>query len=236
MEFVNRFEYLGMVFQTRGLAVGEQLGERVRRAKIAVGGLDKLGELSLGAAVRLFKGVIAPVATYGLGVIWGRMGRENFKKLEGVKAFFLKRWLGVARGTRNRLVYRVTGERSFIEELAEGAGERNEELAGYLGDFKAKVEGVGDEFLMTPGMCTEGWKKAGRQGRSFLMRVTMHGMHAEFCGSTGYHDWGGWCRCELCGEGVDLLHWMSCPAEKGVEIRREVGRAVRGVGGRTGRG
>ena len=98
----------------------------------------------------------------------------------------------------------------------------------HIREFKRKLEVVGPEFELTPGMESEGWKKAGWKGRGLVMRVSMHGMHGQFCERSGYHEWEAWCKCKWCGEGGDFLHWKSCPSELGAKLRWEVGRAMRG--------
>src|SRR6266481_9823103 len=63
--------------------------------------------LSVDTALKLFKLKIAPIATYGVNVIWTYLTVKNLVDLDKLLPFFLKRVLGVSLYARNRLVYQM---------------------------------------------------------------------------------------------------------------------------------
>ena len=73
--------------------------------------------LSLTTALSLFRMRIAPVASYGIQIIWKHLTLYDLIDLDKVKSRFLKRTLGVHKTARSRLVYLLTNEISFVEEL-----------------------------------------------------------------------------------------------------------------------
>ena len=91
--------------------------DRAKKAKVAMSKIKKPQLLSIDTALTIFNICVAPVATYGTEVVWEQMTIRLCMLMESVKATFLKRCLGVARGTRNRDVYSWLGVNSFVEEM-----------------------------------------------------------------------------------------------------------------------
>lgn len=60
---------------------------------------------------------ILPIATYGIRLIWRYLTPRDLEKLERVKTTYLMRVLNVHRTSRNRLVFRLAGERPLIQEM-----------------------------------------------------------------------------------------------------------------------
>ena len=67
--------------------------------------------------LKLFTIKVAPIATYGIQLIWNHLTYTNFKRLEGVKTAYLKRMLCVSKYTPNRITYILADTTFFIEDL-----------------------------------------------------------------------------------------------------------------------
>ena len=79
--------------------------------------IKKLNLLSLATALKLFTIKVAPIAKYGIQLIWNHITYSNLKRLEGVKTAFLKRMLSVSKYTPNRITYNLADTTFFIEDL-----------------------------------------------------------------------------------------------------------------------
>ena len=216
--------YLGVKLSCCGNVEGH-IRDRVRRAKVAIARIRKPQLLSIKAAVEVFALCIAPVASYGLRLLWEKMNIRMLAILESVKATFLKRCLGVAVHTRNRLVYALTGEGSFIEELmSRNHLERHIAVEEYVQSFNRKVRDVleGDFFRGTPVGRSMDWKGAGRPGRSLVVRVSLHGLHRDFCFNRRCFEATLDCKCRYCGGNCEQDHMWACASYEGVSTRRQV--------------
>ena len=86
-----------------------------------------------------------------------------------------------------------------------------------------------EEIRRSPAMKTEKWREAGREGRSLIMRVSIHGLHGTFCdrnrkGKTCFEEKDD-CVCKFCGEACAQFHIWGCKAEEGERERDRVRRA-----------
>ena len=79
--------------------------------------IQQLGKISLGTALQLFRTKIAPIATYGIELLWHNLNKSNLQEIEKVKYTFLKKILCLSKFTPNRLVYELARESFFIEDL-----------------------------------------------------------------------------------------------------------------------
>ena len=68
-------------------------------------------------ALRLFRLKITSIATYGLEIIWEYLTKRDFMELERIKATLLKKAMCLSKYTPSRLVYELTKEPFYIEEL-----------------------------------------------------------------------------------------------------------------------
>jgi hypothetical protein len=64
IEFVNQFNYLGVILQVTGTCFTEHIKARSRAAKLAGFEIKNLGKLSLDTVLKLFQLKVAPMATY----------------------------------------------------------------------------------------------------------------------------------------------------------------------------
>ena len=79
--------------------------------------IKRLNLLSIAIALKLFTIKVAPIATYGIRLIWNHLAYSNLKRLEGVKTAYLKRMLCVSKYTPNRITYILANTAFFIEDL-----------------------------------------------------------------------------------------------------------------------
>lgn len=231
--FHSEVKYLGVTFRSGGSFEGH-IRDRVRRGKIAIAKIRKPHLLSLKTAMEVFRLCVAPVISYGFEIIWDRLGKSMLEYIDSLKGLYLKRCLGVSKYTRNRLVYWLTDERCFVEELGEKMGLKNTRaVEDHVVNFKGKIAEVEGmvEMRMSPAVESSSWREAGRPGRSLIIRASIHGLHGDFCagGSGGgkCFEAGDECECNFCGEGCGQFHIWECSAAEGFEYRRLVRDAQR---------
>ena len=68
-------------------------------------------QISLATEITLFKRAIAPIATYGINIIWDKLTITNLSTIEKVKARYLKRILWIGKSTPSRL---RSSKRNFL--------------------------------------------------------------------------------------------------------------------------
>ena len=117
IKYVNQFTYLGITLSSRGTAFGRHIEERSRKAIVAFASIPSPQKLSLATAQQLFNLKLAPIASYGIQLVWKFLGARDFERLNSTKAAFLKRVLGLHRCSRNRLAYSMCGTSSLSAEL-----------------------------------------------------------------------------------------------------------------------
>ncbi|KAJ4430930.1 hypothetical protein ANN_19523 [Periplaneta americana] len=122
LEIVNSYKYLGLTLQVTGKSFTKHIEERCSAAIKATYDIKKLEKLSTTTALRLFYIKIAPIVSYALKKIWVHLTSANLKKLEAVKASYLKRALQVSRTTQTRLVYLLMDTDFFVRELMTSNG------------------------------------------------------------------------------------------------------------------
>ena len=96
IEFVSKFTYLGVVFQTKGKLTGhfDHLRNKGIAACAKVAAHLPLSKMSPAILARLFLAVVLPSATYGLRSIHTN---ETLDFLEEVQGRLIKAWFGVSK-------------------------------------------------------------------------------------------------------------------------------------------
>ena len=96
IEFVSKFTYLGVVFQTKGTLTGhfEHLRNKGIAACAKVAARMPLSKMSPAILARLFLAVVLPSATYGLSSIHTN---ETLDFLDEVQGRLIKAWFGVSK-------------------------------------------------------------------------------------------------------------------------------------------
>ena len=96
IEFVSKFTYLGVVFQTKGKLTGhfDHLRNKGIAACAKVAARMPLSKMSPAILARLFLAVVLPSATYGLSSIHTN---ETLDFLDEVQGRLIKAWFGVSK-------------------------------------------------------------------------------------------------------------------------------------------
>ncbi|KAJ4451104.1 hypothetical protein ANN_02543 [Periplaneta americana] len=82
----------------------------------------------------------------------------------------------------------------------------------HVRDREEKAADVDQEFLQTPAMNTEEWKKPNFELRHVFTRTAAHGFHHRICAKRGYHSASEQCICTLCGHSCSQYHILTCQA------------------------
>src|SRR6266481_10763 len=77
LNFVNSFTYLGITLSSSGFSFEEHLRIRTRKSIMAISSIRNPRTLSIETALKLFALKIAPIACYGIQVIWEHLSLAN---------------------------------------------------------------------------------------------------------------------------------------------------------------
>ena len=210
--YVNKFSYLGLLLSPNGHSFRRHISERCRKALIAISTINKPQLLSVETAIRLFDLKIAPIASYGVSIIWNDLTAACFEDLNRLKAAYLKRVLGLHRTARNRLAYLLVDTPLFSEELRSRFDQPATPCdSDSLASWEQKFDEIDPEFYNTGAMQDGAWKGLNRQNRHIVTRYAVHGFHHSLCGTTGYHEPNEACRCIRCGLRCTKYHASLCP-------------------------
>ena len=117
LSMVNSYKYLGVTLQTNGKSFTKHIKEKAAAAIASMNEVRALPRLSLETAIQLFHIKISPIMTYALEIVWEHLKKSDLKLLENVKARYLKKALCLAKNTPSRLVYELTREPFYVEEI-----------------------------------------------------------------------------------------------------------------------
>jgi hypothetical protein len=213
LEFVNDVEYLGFTLQCTTRSFSMHVSKRCTNAVNAMFTISNIPLLSLKTAIKLFDLKVAPVASYGIQIIWPKLKLSDLQKLESVKSTYLKRAMSLSKFTRNRLVYLLANCKSFfVSELKDKF--KLPDTPAYLEFIRIKNENLCDinpEFLKTRAMTTSDWTKPHQRDRHVFTRFAVHGFHHLICKNTSYHESSDNCVCKLCNEKqCGTYHLLKC--------------------------
>jgi hypothetical protein len=79
IERVTAFTYLEIVFQPSGLSFNRHVEKRMRAAIFTTYNIRELNNLSIETAVKLFELKIAPIASYGIEIIWPHLTKHDLQ-------------------------------------------------------------------------------------------------------------------------------------------------------------
>lgn len=214
IEMVSEFCYLGITLTRRGFCFSKHIADRISRAKRAFRSIPKPWELSLPTAIALFELKIAPIASYGIQIIWEHLSEVQLDLFDKLKATYLKRVLGVHRSSRNRLVYKMADTPLFTEELQRRFDlVHTEPFRKHLEAWTEKLNRIPGRFWETPALKSRGWTGPMYKQRQRVTRGSIHGYHHLICTRDRYHDTDDSCTCKLCGLLCEEYHLYSCPAK-----------------------
>lgn len=211
LEFVTSYKYLGVIFQQSAKSFAKHIKDRCQKAISACYTISNLHLLSIKTAVKLFNLKVSPVASYGIQIVWPYLSLTDFANLESVKANFLKRALCLSKFTKSRLVYELTGENFFVQELQT---QFNLPITPVFKTFiKRRVdksEDINLSFYNTPAFSNVNWKNPNFKNRHIFTRFAVHGFHHKICIIKEFHECGTQCKCKLCGEQCEQYHLLKC--------------------------
>jgi hypothetical protein len=117
IEFVSSFCYLRVELQPTGVCFATHIKNRANAARRVSYEIKALSKISVRAALELFDGKVAPMASYAIDVFWELLSKKNFELLESNKSGFLKRLLCLHISTKSRLIYPLVDTLFFVEEI-----------------------------------------------------------------------------------------------------------------------
>ena len=154
---------------------------------------------------------LAPCAAYGIELVWEHLSERDLLTLDRAKTAFLKRVLGVHPNTRTRLVYLLTGEIRFVEELQQRLNlEKTTAFVNFMLNRGKEVDSVNPRFFSSPAMTDNAWKNLDRANRHVVVKFATHGYHHVVCRTELFHDPNETCICKYCEEPCDLYHAQDC--------------------------
>ena len=213
LRYVNKFPYLGLTIHFKGSCFTPHTEERCRKAMVAMASIEKPQLLAMGTALRLFDIKIAPVATFGIELIWESLTVANLESFNRLKAAFLKRAMRLHSTSRNRLAYLLAGTPLMIAEIRTRLGlPETPAFAACMASWEAKIAEVDPKFFETPSMTDFRLRGSKKTNRHILTRFAVHGFHHKLCsrGET-YHEADDNRTCTRCGRGCGTYHACECP-------------------------
>jgi hypothetical protein len=144
--------------------------ERIAAAMITMNGIQNIRKISLRTALQLFKLKLTPIITYGINIYWDHLKRSNLEDIEKVKARFLKKAMCLSKYTPSHLVYTLSRESFYIEDL------RHHLLLPSTNAYRSLLQSlhtkrieIWQEFYSTDAMANTGWMKANYELRHIMM-------------------------------------------------------------------
>ena len=202
LAIVNNFKYLGITLQPTTTFFRTHVQDRVASAIKAMYDIKNLHLLALDTAMSLFRAISTTV--YGIEIVWERLKSSDFKRLEKVKASYLKKVLGVPRNTKSPLAYELTRETFFLED------KRLTYLLPSTGPYEEVLEErkeIHEDFYTTTTMQKRSWIKENQPQRPIIIKIATHGFHHKLCKTKIYHEP---CESCLCGDQCDIYHILKC--------------------------
>jgi hypothetical protein len=212
IERVTSFTYLGVVVTPSLSSFDSHLRVRAAKATAASYAIAKPYNLSLKCALKLYGLKVEPILCYGAEVVWDKLTAPQLRIYDTVKANFLKRVLGLAKGTRNRLVFLMctttTGAESVRIRLDLPA---TEAFRIYQDELFGRLSGIDDAFYGDPMEWVSKHMGPLATERHVYARLAAHGYHAVICQREDFHYADSECVCELCGDHCSQYHLLTCP-------------------------
>jgi hypothetical protein len=110
LEFVNCYEYLGVLLQ-QSWTFTKHLRKRKVKMMARMGMIRNLDRLSMKGAERFFNVMLRPTVTYAVQSFWLYLKFNHFEILDSCKLLFYKRVMGLSKGAINRKVNTATHRR-----------------------------------------------------------------------------------------------------------------------------
>jgi hypothetical protein len=212
LEMVNSFEYLGVTFQTKG-GFSKHVLSKVNKCAVASCAIKNIPQLSLSAALQLFKIKILPIAAYAISAFWSDLTSKNFySDLDKIKYTFLKRALCLHISTSNRKVMVMCATRPLSEDIAHMfLLPLTDCLSQHLAAVEERIALVDPSIYQSIAVQQTRWRNPCQKHRHVVTRFSAHGFHHLLCCSSGWHSPKDSCKCKICGESAaHIYHLLDC--------------------------
>ena len=189
IDFVSKFTYLGVVFQTKGKLTGhfDHLRNKGIAACAKVAARMPLSKMSPAILARLFLAVVLPSATYGLRSIHIN---ETLDFLDEVQGRLIKAWFGVSKYCSTSSLRTAIGWRKASEFHLSTSAEPNKCIL--------------DPLLPIP-------LHLPAHSRRNMGLWYSNGLHHLWCCTPSCYTINNACICRLCGERQPTKsHLLSC--------------------------
>jgi hypothetical protein len=214
IEYVTEFKELGIILQTRARSFTSHVKDRRGSALAAIAGIPRLKLVSIGTALKLFDLKIAPIASYGIQLIWPLLKQSDLMLLESVKAAYLKRAMCLYKKSQSRHVYLLAQTDYFVTELKERFHlPDTQSYLEFLDCQKQKVEEIDKDFYNSSAMIDRTWAQPEQKDRHVHTRFAVHGFHHHLCKNKEFHRATDMCKCELCEDVCGTYHAKVCKSK-----------------------
>jgi hypothetical protein len=157
-------------------------------AILAMHDINNIHLLSMETAVALFKMKIRPIIAYGLDLTWEFLTTGDLRRLDNIKATFLKRLSQASKFTSTRLIYELYRETLFVEDLRlEMLLPSTAAVEQHLWERALKRNYVWEDFFTTEAMLNRDWTKPNYELRHVTTRMAIHGFHHKICSTKQFH-------------------------------------------------
>ena len=226
LEHVNRFRYLGVTL-TPAFSMTPHLNEIAAKCATATATLGNLKKFCIGSNIDIWRMKLRPRVTYAAGATIAKCTATNLRALDGIKARFLKKCLGVAMSTSNTLAFHICEEPTLVDELcARGLPVDRDALASYNESREEKERTFRNKgYEYGPAFQMREWRSSLQEPlRTAVCRTTAHGFHHLLCNEEHrYHEPSEGCICKFCwAECDDRYHVIYCVAFEGKGIVNRV--------------
>jgi Reverse transcriptase (RNA-dependent DNA polymerase)/Endonuclease-reverse transcriptase len=209
--FQNSVRYLGVTLSHIPRSFAKHTAARTLSANIATFDIKKISRLSVDAAIRLFFIKVAPIASFGLSVVWPHLTITDIRKLNMVYDSYLKRMMCIHKSSKNRIVHHVLNVDSFVGHLQV---QFNLPYTGAFGAFleerERKQNCLPERIQDTLSELPNRWRNPLQDDRHVYTRIIAHGFHFKFCVRVEFHHAEEECRCKFCDLRCDYYHCLSC--------------------------
>ena len=211
MRIVNKFKYLGITLQPTAKSFSAHVQDRAAAAMRAMCSIKNITALKLETAMRLFKAVITPIATYGIELVWENLTASDLERLEKVKARFIKRAIGASKYTPSRMAYMLARETLFLEDMRYAMLlPATDPYKNVTNTRKQKEKQIEEEFYSSDAMVNREWTRSNQPQRRAIIGLATHGFHHKMCKNSKYHQPSDLCECKICEQKCERYHFKQC--------------------------
>ncbi|KAL1446221.1 hypothetical protein WDU94_003695, partial [Cyamophila willieti] len=144
LEFVNEYEYLGVLIQPT-LCITNHIKLKSVKAAYALASVGNMQYISVETINKIFQLKIDPIVTYCFGTLAEDLSAAHLINLDKIKARCFKKGLGLHKNTSNTLTFHLAGVRRYGEEIIERF--KNKIDKKQIEEYERKVEEKNIQFV-----------------------------------------------------------------------------------------